>query len=476
MEESLLASETEDIRDLKGRVWVESKRIWKLAFPAMLSRVGQYGMFVVTQVFMGHIGELELAAYALIQTITVRFAYGILVGMSSANSTMCGQAFGAKQYHMLGIYLQRSWIINLTTATILLPVFIFSASIFKLLGQEEDIASKAGHISLWFIPIIYSYALMFNMQQFLQSQHKNVIIGWLSAASFALHVLLSWIFVSKLNLGIPGAMAAMIVASWLVTIALFLYIFCGWCPNTWKGFTLAALADLFPAVKLSLSSGVMICLELWYNAVLVLLAGYLKNATTEISAFSICINIIAWELTLCLGLVVACSVRVSNELGRGDAKAAIFSIKVNLTTTVLMGVLFSIICLVFGNRIGYIFTSDEQVADTVSSLSVLLAISVFLNSSQTIFTGAAIGSGRQGMVAYINICSYYLIGVPVGALLGYIADLKVEGIWIGMILGVVIQTLVLGYITWKTDWNEQVDKASKRLNRFKRPLEESDGN
>lgn len=74
-------------------------------------------------------------------------------------------------------------------------------------------------------------------------------------------------------------------------------------------------------------------------------------------------------------------------MGTGNAKAATFSIKVNLTTTILMGVLFWIICLVLGNRIGYIFTSDELVAETVSSLSVLLAFSVFLNSGQAILSG-----------------------------------------------------------------------------------------
>ncbi|XP_031267581.1 protein DETOXIFICATION 38-like [Pistacia vera] len=90
-------------------------------------------------------------------------------------------------------------------------------------------------------------------------------------------------------------------------------------------------------------------------------------------------------------------------------------------------------------------------------------------------TGAAVGSGRQTMVAYINICSYYFIGVPVGVLLGYVGNLKIKGIWIGMIVGVVIQSLALGYITSTTDWNEQVNKASERLNIFKRPLEESNG-
>jgi MATE family multidrug resistance protein len=51
----------------------------KVAFPAMVARVTQFGMFVVTQAFIGHIGEVELAAYALIQIITVRFVNGIIV-------------------------------------------------------------------------------------------------------------------------------------------------------------------------------------------------------------------------------------------------------------------------------------------------------------------------------------------------------------------------------------------------------------
>ena len=50
-----------------------------LAFPAIVSRVTLFGTYVVTQAFIGHIGELELAAYALIQIIAIRFAHGILV-------------------------------------------------------------------------------------------------------------------------------------------------------------------------------------------------------------------------------------------------------------------------------------------------------------------------------------------------------------------------------------------------------------
>ena len=178
--------------------------------------------------------------------------------MSSATETLCGQTFGAKQFHMMGIYLQRSCLINFVTATILLPFFIFSAQIFRLLHEDAQIADMAGYISLWFIPIMYSYAFAFPLQKYLQTQLKNRIIGWISAASFAVHVLLSWIFVSVLDWGIPGAMSAMIISCWSILIGMIVYIGGGWCPNTWRGFTLAAFSDLVPVIKLSISSGVML--------------------------------------------------------------------------------------------------------------------------------------------------------------------------------------------------------------------------
>ncbi|KAL3755042.1 hypothetical protein ACJRO7_002163 [Eucalyptus globulus] len=361
MEERLLGTEAKDMSSLAGRVWAESKKAWRVTFPAMLARVTNFGVFVVTQAFIGHISKTELAAYALIQIIGVRFANGILLGMSSATETLCGQAFGAKQYPMLGIYLQRSWIINLVTATVLVPVFVYTSSIFKLLGVEDEMAEAAGYIALWFIPII---------------------------------------------------------------------------------------------------------LELWYNAVLVLLAGYMTNATVAISAFSICLNISAWELMMCLGFLAGASVRVSNELGRGNVKAAVFAIKVILGTSFSIGVVFWALCLVFGRQIAYIFTSEEDIAEEVSSLSVLLAFSILLNSVQPVLSGVAVGSGRQSMVAYVNIGSYYVIGVPLGVVLAYVAKWEVQGIWIGMIIGVATQTAVLGFITYRTNWDEQVNKASERVNKW----------
>ncbi|MBA0770502.1 hypothetical protein Gotri_019131, partial [Gossypium trilobum] len=350
--------------DLKTRVWIESKTIWRIAFPSILSRVTSFGMVVVTQSFLGHIGEVELATYALIQSILV-----------SATETLCGQAFGAGHHHMMGIYLQRSWIVDGITATILAPVFILATPILRLLGQEEELAVAAGPISLWFIPMIYSFVVSMTISMFLQAQLKNLIVGWLSMAAFVVHVSLSWIFVNKFKWGVNGAMAAMNMSGWIMVVGQLVYVFGGWCPNTWRGFSKAAFFDLLPVVKLSISSGVMIC--------------------------------------------------------------------------------------------------DEEVAETVSSLSNFFAFAILLNSVQPVLSGIATGAGLQSIVAYVNLGCYYIIGIPMGILVGYIADLQVKGLWIGLMSGVVMQSLILGWFVWKTDWDEQVRKASERLNRWLlKPTEE----
>ncbi|XP_043687923.1 protein DETOXIFICATION 21-like [Telopea speciosissima] len=435
-----------------------------------------FGVFIISQVFMGHIGNTELAALSLVFQILTRFSFGILMGMSSGLETLCGQAFGAKQYHMLGIYLQRSWLVESGFFLLLIPLFIFSAPIFKLLGQTDEISEMANIISLWYIPIIFSYVFLYTLQMYLQTQSKNIIITWLSAITLIFHGFCSWILVSKMGLGIAGVMISMNIASWVPIIGQLTFIFCGGCPKTWTGFTMHAFSELWPVLKLSISSGVMLCLELWYNSVLVLFTGNTKDAEVTIDALSICLNINGFELMLSFGFLAAASVRVSNELGRGSAKAAKFAIKMVLVTSIIVEAVLWVSVLVFRYQVSYIFSSSEEVAEEFSDLCMLLTFNLILNSIQPVLSGVAVGAGWQSKVAYINIICYYCIGLPLGLLLYYVANLNVKGMWMGMIGGIVIQTLVLLYYVYKTDWDNQVSIAKARVSRWVLPSPDEEEN
>ncbi|KAJ8763161.1 hypothetical protein K2173_025546 [Erythroxylum novogranatense] len=472
-----LESNSRDIEEkssLKEKIWWETKKMWIVAAPAIFTRFSTFGTNVVSQAFIGHIGPTELAAYSLVSPVLLRFCNGVLLGMASALETLCGQAYGAKQYHMLGIYLQRSWIVLTITSICLLPLFFFTAPILKALGQEQYIAEEAGYIALWIIPIMLSYIISFTCQMYLQAQSKNMIIAYLASATIVIHVILSWLLTVKYKFGIPGAMFSTILAFWIPNVGQLIFVIGGGCHETWTGFSILAFKDLWPVVKLSLSSGAMICLELWYNAILVLLTGNLKNAEVAIDALAICLNINGWEMMISLGFLAAASVRVSNELGRGSSKAAKFSIVTTVLTSFIIGFLLFLLFLFLRGKLAYIFTESNEVADAVSRLSPLLALSILLNSIQPVLSGVAVGAGWQSIVAYVNIACYYFVGIPVGVILGYVVNIQVKGVWAGMLLGTFIQTIVLIIITYKTDWENQVILARNRVNKWFVPKSEQE--
>ncbi|XP_031492028.1 protein DETOXIFICATION 27-like isoform X1 [Nymphaea colorata] len=445
------------------RTLVESKKLWRSAGPAVFSRLAMYGMNVVTQAFVGHLGDLELAAISIANTVIVGLNLGLMLGMASGLQTLCGQAFGAERHYMLGIYLQRSFIVMFMYAVLMLPLYIFATPILKLVGQTDAIAELAGSLALWFIPQQFAFVFLFPLQRFLQCQLKNIIIVWVTAIAFTVHCVLSWLLIYHLNFGLVGAAVSLNIGWWLPAIGLFLYMVFGGCPQTWTGFSREATKGLREYGKLSTASGVMICLENWYYRILVILAGNLKNAEIAIDALSICMNINSWEMMIHLAFLAATGVRVSNELGAGNARGAKFASIVSVATSAAIGLFFWILIITLHNEFALLFTSSTAVIHAVSNLAILLAFTILLNSVQPVLSGVAVGSGWQAFVAYINIGCYYFVGLPVGAALCWVFDHGVLGLWSGMIGGTVVQTLILTTLVIRCDWEKEAQKAKDRV-------------
>ncbi|CAA2985470.1 protein DETOXIFICATION 27-like [Olea europaea var. sylvestris] len=459
--------EDDEDQTLCLKVWIESKKLWKVVGPAIFSRIASYSMFVITQAFAGHLGELELAAMAIASNVVLGFDFGLLLGMASALETLCGQAYGAKKYYMLGVYLQRSWIVLFLCCVVTFPIFIFATPILKLLGQPADVAELCGLVVLCFIPLHFSFALQFPLQRFLQSQIKNQVIAWVNLIAFVVHVLLNWLIVYNFKLGIVGTALILNFSWWVIVLGLFLYTVCGGCPLTWTGFSGEAFSGLWEFLKLSASSGVMLCLENWYYRILIVMTGNLENAKIAVDALSVCMNINGWEMMIPLGFFAGTGVRVANELGAGNGKGAKFAAIVSVTQSIIIGLFFWILIMFFHNELALIFTSSDTVLKAVSKLSILLAFTVLLNSVQPILSGVAVGSGWQSYVAYINLGCYYLLGLPLGCLMGWVFHQGVMGIWAGMIFGgTAIQTLILAIITIRCDWEKEAKKASMHVKKW----------
>jgi len=81
--------EKEDESSLGKRVWNESKLMWIVAAPAICTKFSTYGLNVISQSFVGHIGSRELAAFALVFTVLIRFVIGVLVCTNFSSHLYC---------------------------------------------------------------------------------------------------------------------------------------------------------------------------------------------------------------------------------------------------------------------------------------------------------------------------------------------------------------------------------------------------
>ncbi|KAE8790884.1 Protein TRANSPARENT TESTA 12 [Hordeum vulgare] len=418
---------TDSSAPLASRVWaagaIELGLLTRLAAPAVVMYMINYLMSMSTQIFSGHLGSLELAAASLGNTGVQMFAYGLMLGMGSAVETLCGQAFGAHKYDMLGTYLQRSAVLLCCTGIPLAVIYAFSEPLLVLLGQSPEIARAASIFVYGLIPQI------------------------------------------RAGLGLLGASLVLSLSWWVIVAAQFAYIAVSpTCRETWTGFTCQAFSGLPAFLKLSAASAVMLCLETWYFQILVLIAGLLPNPEVALDSLCVCMTLAGWVFMVSVGFNAAASVRVSNELGAGNPKSAFFSVWVVTALCAAVSVAFAIVILCLRNHISYLFTESEIVSDAVADLCPLLAITLILNGIQPVLSGVAVGCGWQQFVAYVNIGCYYIVGVPLGIVLGFVFNLG--GIWGGMIGGTTMQTAILLWVTIRTDWSKEVEEAHKRLNKW----------
>ncbi|KAI4342917.1 hypothetical protein MLD38_027480 [Melastoma candidum] len=379
-------------RRLGLAAWIELRLLSRIAAPAIFVYLINNLLSQSTRAFAGHLGNLELAAANLGNSGIQLLAYGLMLGMGSAVETLCGQAYGANRFEMLGIYMQRATVVLALTGIPLTVVYVFSGQILLLLGESESVASAAAIFVYGLIPQIYAYAVNFPIQKFLQSQSIVAPSAYISAGTLVIHFLLTWIVVYKLGWGLIGASLVLSLSWWIIVGAQFIYIVTtSRCRQTWTGFKLEAFAGLWDFTKLSAGSAVMLCLETWYFQILLLITGLLPDPELSLDALSVLMSVNGLLFMVSVGFNAAASVRVGNELGAGHPRAAAFSVAVVNTVSFLVAVVEAAVVMAFRHVISYLFTSGETVANEVSELTPLLAVTLVLNGVQPVLSGNMVG-------------------------------------------------------------------------------------
>ncbi|KAF8695482.1 hypothetical protein HU200_037450 [Digitaria exilis] len=420
----------------------ETKRLLRLAGPLVVSFILRNAVQMVSVMFVGHLGELPLAGASLAASLANVTGFSFLAGMAGALDTLCGQAFGARRYGLLGVYKQRAMVVLAVACVPIALVWACAESILLAIGQDADIAAEAGAYARWLIPSLAAFVPLTCHTRFLQPQSIVVPVMVSSGITALTHIFVCYALVYKVGMGSKGAAlsAAVSYSTNLTILALYVRM-SSVCKTTWTGFSREAFAGLREFAKLAVTSAMMVCLEWWSFELLVLLSGILPNPKLETSVLSICCYSATLLYMVPLGLGTSTSTRVSNELGAGQPHTARLAARV-------------VVCMTF---------SEKEVVTYIARMLPVLAVSFFVDGLNGSLSGVITGCGKQKIGAHVNLSAFYLVGIPTGVLLAFVFRLNGMGLWLGIVCGSISKLALLLWITLRTDWETEAIKAKERV-------------
>ncbi|XP_031429074.1 multidrug and toxin extrusion protein 1-like isoform X2 [Clupea harengus] len=417
--------------------------------------------FVVTM-FCGRLGNTVLAGYAMASVITSVTTLATGGGLILACNTLISQTFGAKNLLRVGVILQRSVIILLLFCLPCWALLLNTQAILLLLGQEPEVARIAQIYVMACIPAVPAIFLHLLLVAYLQNQGVILPQMYMSAVGAVATLLINYICVSWLDLGVVGSAAANSVSQIINFPLLLAYIM--WRKlhvKTWDGWSRESLHEWGSFMKLAIPSAAMFCLEWWVYEFGGLFAGMLSE--DDLASQHVVMMIAFLNYMVPLSIQGATCVRVGNALGAGDTAGAIRTGRVCLALAAVLAVFQGVILASTKSVIGFIFTSDEKIAERVSGISTVYCVSQFFDGLVCVSMGILLGAGRQRIAAVANLFGYYCIGLPVGIALMFSAGLRVTGFWLGLLISVCVQTTffltTISKMNWKIITKEAVARA-----------------
>ncbi|XP_065850743.1 protein DETOXIFICATION 7-like isoform X1 [Euphorbia lathyris] len=442
----------------------EVKRVSLIAAPMVIVSVSQYLLTAVSLMMAGHLGQLHLSAVSVAASFTNATRFPVLFGLSGALETLCGQVYGARQYKKIGSYTYTA-ISSLVSICVLISIlWIFMDKLLISIGFDPQISRVASRYSIALIPALFGYAILQSLIRYFQSQGFTLPILVTSSVTFCFHLPLCWALIYKCHFGEIGGSISIGLAYWLNVFLLGLYMrYSPSCQQTRCFCFKEVCSSLHQFWHFAFPSAVMVCLEWWTFEVLILMAGKLRDPKLETSVLSICMTTTSLHYFVQYGVGVAASTRVSNELGAGNPKAARSVVWVVLGISLTEAAIVSTSLFCARNVFGYAYSNDKQVIKYVSQIAPLLSLSIISDTMQAILSGVTRGCGLQRTGAFINLGAYYFVGMPISIVLCFLMHFRAKGLWMGALIGSLLQAAFLALVTLFINWNNQATMAKDRI-------------
>lgn len=464
----------------------ELKPTLRLAGPVILAELGWMGMGVVDTIMVGALGPAAIAAAGVGNSLHLGFAIfgmGLLLGLD----TLVSQAYGAGHLARCRAWLRRGVELALLTSA---PLMLLLAGVWfavPALGFHPDtLPLLRGYLAIVTLstPFLLLYAAF---RRYLQSTHhvRPIMVALISAN--LINAVANWVLIHG-KLGLPALGVA--GAAW-ATFAARVYM-CGllgatawWTRDRDQGAARiaepgqsvvdtstdrAATADsgfetspsLRRLIELGLPAASTVTAEVGVFAVATALAGRLAPVST--ASHQIALNIAAVAFMIPLGLASAGAVRVGNAIGArnpgGAAAAGWTVIAMSVAFMLFSGALFVTIPHVL---IGW-FTDDEAVIALGTSLLWIAAVFQLFDGLQGVVTGTLRGLGDTRTPMITNLAAHWLIGLPIGYVLCFVAGWGASGLWWGLSAGLIVAGVVL-----TTVWARRAGRLRVEESAYRRP-------
>lgn len=438
----------------------------RIALPLVSAELGWMFMGLVDTVMVGRLpnAAVAMSSVALAQVFYNSLAFGI-GGVLLGLDTVIAQAHGAGRFDEANRWLWNGVLLASAISMLLTLIFLLAPLGLRHMSMEPAVTASAigtlHTLTIGILPLL----LYFTLRRYLQAfNHVRVIAAALITAN-VVNLLFDWLLiyghsfqlgVAELHLGLSwdalGAEGSGLATSLArIYLAIFLVGALWWLDRR-ESYGLRSLsfhADwhlLRRLLALGLPAGATLLVEISIFAVVTFLIGRL--GPRALAGHEVALNCVSFTFMVPLGLSAAASVRVGQAIGRGsraEAQAAGWS-------AMLFGAAFMLctaaIYTLFPRALARIFTPDLAVIAATVPLFGVAAIFQLFDGLQVTALGALRGAGDTHSGLITHLCTYWIIGMPIGIYLGFGRGMGARGLWIGLCIALVLAGTIL-LLRWR---------------------------
>ncbi len=433
------------------RIWNEARRVMILSAPIVATQLGQISNGFIDVMMVGRLGPQELAGVALGNATYFLFAL-IGIGTLLAVGPMVSQAYGAGEHDPIGRTVRQAlWLALIFSLPVL--VILWNAYLpWQLMEQDATTIEYAqGYLraSMWgFLPFMWFNALRNFVEAIARPLPVTVIIVMGIILNIVANYGLMFGNFGLPKLGLVGTGWATTIVYWFMFACIALYVIFKDPYRVYGVFRKLRTPDFRyfrELLYVGLPIGGSIGLEVTLFSSTAFLVG--TFGAIQIAAHQIAIQSAAITYMVPLGIGIATSVRVGQNIGARDPSSAAISGYAGLTLSFLFMSCTALLFLFAPHIVTGIYLDLEDPINTPTALQVIsllgiAAIFQLFDGLQATALGALRGLKDTRIPLVLGFIAYWLIGMPTGLGLGYGLGMGPEGFWWGLVVGLLVASIM----------------------------------